>query len=128
MVQEFYINHGSMLPYLRMELILDGRHDFDKVYEAIQDADVYFSMKSTETGILKVSKAPADVVLIKDEGCVERYAIQYKWKERDTKIPGIYQGWFDIRFRGKITSDGVDYPSEGNLIMPIAEDLIIYVK
>lgn len=127
MQQEFYINHGSVLPTLRMEIIHDGRNDFDKFWEVVQDADIFFSMESTETGILKVSKQPAELVKIKSGGCEERYAIQYKWKERDTKIPGIYKGWFDIKFRGEISQYNVDYP-EGNLIMPIGEELIIYVQ
>ena len=127
MQQDFYINHNSILPCLRMELILDGRNDFDKFYDVIQDADIYFSMESTETGILKISNQLAELVKIKSDGCEERYAIQYKWKERDTKIPGIYKGWFNIKFRGEISQYGVDYPT-GNLIMPIGEELRIYVQ
>jgi hypothetical protein len=40
---------------------------------------------------------------------------------------GIYNGWFTIDFHGNLTEEGVDYP-EGRLIMPISEDLKIYVK
>ena len=127
MIQEFYINTSATLPVLRMELINDGRYDFDKFYDAIQDADITFSMKDTETGILKISKAPTRLLLAETGGCEEKYVIEYDWTERDTKKPGIYKGWFDIKFRGDISEYGVSFP-EGKLIVPIQEDLMIYVK
>lgn len=127
MVQEFYINAHATLPVLRMELINDGRYDFDKFYDAVQDADITFSMKDAETDILKVSKAPTKLMLAEDGGCEEKYVIEYDWTERDTKVPGIYKGWFEIKFRGNITQAGTNFPV-GKLIMPIQEDLMIYVK
>jgi hypothetical protein len=130
MNQEFYIIAGSTVPYLRMELINDGRTDFlksDIINKALQDATVKFSMKNTDTGVLKVSNAQCDVVLAETEGCEEKYIIEYRWKERDTKESGIYDGWFTIDFHGNITEEGVDYP-QGRLIMPISEDLKIIVK
>lgn len=127
MVQEFYINSGAVLPVLRMELINDGRNDYNKIYDAIQDADITFSMRDSETGILKISKAEAEAVLAETNGCEEKYVIQYKWKERDTRKPGIYVGRFDINFRGDIKEDGVMFP-EGKLIVPIQEELMIYIR
>lgn len=130
MNQEFYIIAGSTVPYLRMELINDGRTDFlksDIINKALQDATVKFSMKNSDTGVLKISNALCDVVLAETDGCEEKYIIEYRWKERDTKESGIYDGWFTIDFHGNITEEGVDYP-KGRLIMPISEDLKIYVK
>ena len=57
----------------------------------------------------------------------EKYVIEYRWKERDTKEKGIYQGWFTIDFNGNISEEGVSFP-EGRMITPISEDLIIYIK
>ena len=37
-MQYFYITQNSTLPTLRMELIEDGRHDYNKVFEALQAA------------------------------------------------------------------------------------------
>lgn len=127
MLQEFYINRGSLNPVLRMEIINDGRYDFSKFYDVIQDADIFFFMESTETGILKIANKPAQLVKIKTDSCEDQYAIQYTWQPRDTMLPGIYKGWFNIKFRGEISQYNVDYPT-GNLIMPIGEDLHIYVK
>lgn len=129
MAQEFFIRKGSVNPVLRMELIKDGRYDFKKamIDNAIQDSVVKFYMKDVETDLLKVAKADADIVLAQEEGCEEKYILQYKWKERDTKKEGIYEGWFEIDFNGNLKEDGVDYPS-GKMRVPIQEDLIIYIK
>ena len=128
MAQEFFIRKGSVNPVLRMELIKDGRYDFKKamIDNAIQDSVVKFYMKDAETGLLKVAKADADVVLAQEEGCEEKYILQYKWKERDTKKEGIYEGWFEIDFNGNLTEDGVDYPS-GKMRVPIQEKLQIII-
>ncbi len=128
-MQEFYIINNSLNPVLRMELINDGRYDYQKSFfdNVLQDSTVTFSMKNTESGLLKIGKAPAEVVLAKTEGCEERYIIQYKWKKRDVKEPGIYEGWFEINFNGNISQDGIEYPT-GNLKVPIEEPLIIYIK
>lgn len=130
MTQNFFINKNSVLPYLRMELYNDGRNDFHKeliMNNSLQNCTVTFSMEDTETGILKISKALCDIVLTNDGGCNEKYIIQYKWKERDTKQSGIYKGWFEINFSGNITHEKNEYPT-GKLIVPIVEDLIINIK
>lgn len=128
MAQEFFIRKGSVNPVLRMELIKDGRYDFKKamIDNAIQDSVVKFYMKDAETDLLKVAKADADIVLAQEEGCEEKYILQYKWKERDTKKEGIYEGWFEIDFNGNLKEEGVDYPS-GKMIVPIQEKLQIVI-
>ena len=127
-MMEFIIKKGSVNPVLRMELIKDGRYDFKKsmIDNAIQDSVVKFYMKDVETGLLKVAKADADIVLAQKEGCEEKYILQYKWKERDTKKEGIYEGWFEINFNGNLKEEGVDYPS-GKMIVPIQEKLQIVI-
>ena len=128
MAQEFFIRKDSVNPVLRMELIKDGRYDFKKsmIDNAIQDSVVKFYMKDVETGLLKVAKADADIVLAQEEGCEEKYILQYKWKERDTKKEGTYEGWFEINFNGNLKEEGVDYPS-GKMIVPIQEKLQIVI-
>lgn len=126
---EFHIRTGSVNPVLRMELIKDGRYDYKKslINNALQDCSVKFSMRDLETGILKVSKADASIMLADEGGCEENYVIEYKWTERDTRKPGIYKGWFDIDFNGNIKEEGVEYPV-GRMTVPIQEELIIYVN
>jgi hypothetical protein len=125
-MQEFYINKDSLLPILRMELIEDGRHDFNKFHELIQSASIVFTMINRETGVTKIAKAPAYIKAREDGGCVEQYVICYDWKKRDVNEKGTFEGRFDIQF-GEVKNDEYDYP-KGNLIMPIREDLLITIK
>lgn len=128
-MQEFFIIQGSVNPELILELINDGRYDFQKslINDSLQDSVVTFSMADEETGLLKVAKAKADIILADEESCQEKYLLRYKWKEKDVAKPGFYKGWFEIKFNGNLTQDGVEYP-EGNLKVPIEEQLRIIIK
>ena len=126
MAYNFFINKNSTLPSLRMEAINDGRHDFSKLSIALQSADVYFTMTNIDNGIKKVSNAKADVVLMENSICEEKYIIEYKWKERDTKTPGVYKGEFKIVFDGNLKADNICLP-KGELIVPISQELMIHV-
>ena len=128
-MQYFYINNGATLPTLRVELAYDARFDFfkaGKFYNAIQNADVTFSM-TDETGVLKIADAPCNIILVTEKSCEDRYIIEYKWKKKDTKNKGKFMGRFKIEFHDDIYEEGVSYP-DGDLIMPIYEDLCIMVK
>lgn len=126
MAQIFKIRQNSELPTLRMSLINDGKFDFmDNFNNAIQNADVTFSMRD-ERGVLKISKAKANIVLSEDCECNDNYIIEYKWTKKDTKYKGIYTAWFEITFGDDIYKNGVDFPS-GTLIMPITEELQIHI-
>lgn len=124
-MQEFYIKKDSVLPTLRMELIEDGRHDFNKFHELIQTANITFTMVNRETGVTKVAKMPAYIKARENGGCVEQYVICYDWRKHDTKEEGNYLGEFNIEF-GELKNDEYDYPS-GNLRMPIREQLMITI-
>ena len=125
-MQEFYINQGSVLPQLRMDLIDDGRHSFWKFHDAVQAANITFTMVNTDTGITRIAKAPAYAKLRDIDSCDDQYCICYDWQERDTKEAGVYKGTFEITF-GEIKSDTTDYPT-GLLKMPIREELMITIK
>ena len=128
-MQEFFINQHSVNPVLRMELVYDGKFDYKKSHlfnNAIQNADVTFSMKNIENNTLKISKAKAEIVVANNESCETKYLLQYKWKERDVKEKGTYKAWFEIVFYDDIYEENVEYPS-GNFIIPIEEELIINI-
>lgn len=129
-MQYFYINKDSILPYLRVELIHDGKYDFmknNKFNKSIQNAAVVFSMWD-ENENLKISEAPCDIITSEEGGCEDRYLIQYRWRKRDTREKGQFRGQFKITFSGdEIYEEGEEFPS-GDLIMPIYEDLTIMIK
>lgn len=124
-MQYFYIRKNSTLPTLRMELIEDGRHDFRKFYESVQNCTITFTMVNVDTKITKIAKAPCYIKLKEDDGCVDKYVICYDWKPRDTKEAGTFKGTFELTF-GEIKSDETEYPT-GNLNIPIREDLTIVI-
>ena len=126
-MQEFYINKGSVNPILRMELINDGRYDFSKFWNVLQDATITFTMTNVATGVMKVANAPASIRLNENGGCEEEYIICYNWTHRDTRESGIFRGQFNIKFNGDLTQNGVIYPT-GNIIVPIREELYIYIR
>jgi hypothetical protein len=127
-MQEFYIIKDSVNPVLEMELIDDGRYDFKRSLfnEALQDSEVTFSMKDEDTGIMKISKSKANVVLAIDDVSEEKYILQYKWSKRDVSKKGTYEAWFEITFNENIISDGKEYP-KGNLKVPVEEKLRIII-
>ena len=125
-MQEFYIKQNSRLPQLRMELIEDGRHDFWKFHDCVQNADITFTMTNLNTGLVKILNAPCYIKLRENNGCTEQYVICYDWKQRDTKEKGLYVGVFNIEFGDDIKSDVTTYPS-GLQIMPIREKLLINI-
>lgn len=124
-MQYFYIRQNSTLPTLRMELIEDGRHDFRKFYESVQNCTITFTMVNVDTKITKIAKAPCYIKLKDDDGCVDKYVICYDWKPRDTKETGTFKGTFELTF-GEIKSDETEYPT-GNLNIPIREELTIVI-
>ncbi len=118
---EFFINKNSTLPNLKMELINDGRNDFRRFFEKIQNATIQFNMYDVKNKVKRIAKASADIEL-KIENCniggdEPEYYIVYKWSSRDTKKPGKYNGEFIITFL-----DGT-----GTLIAPIRDELYINI-
>lgn len=123
----FFIKQNSELPILKMELINDGRNNYQKFQYSIQDATVTFSMVNVDTGVIKIANAPCYIKRKDTDGCSEEYLICYNWKKRDTKEVGTYEGTFTIHFNGNLTSANTSYPS-GDLIIPISEKLLITIK
>ena len=126
MAYNFFINKGATLPTLRMEAINDGRHNFSKLNIALQAADVYSNMTNIENGIRKIANQKANVIMKEDDGCEDKYIIEYQWKERDTKTPGLYKGEFRIVFNDTVEVDGKTLPI-GELIVPISQELHIHI-
>ena len=110
-----------------MELIHDGRNDFRKFFEAIQNCSITFTMVNTDTNVIKIANAEAYAIKREKDGCVDQYLLCYDWKPRDTKEKGVYEGIFTLHFDGTLSSEYSTYP-KGNLIVPIREKLIISIN
>jgi len=117
---EFFIRKDSTDPILKMQLVLDGRNDFNDFHEKLSNSTIYFSMKSVDTGILKVANKRAFIVskVATTPNAPTEYYIYYKWSKNNVNRVGRYEGQFIIYFH----SDNTE------LIVPIREDLYITIS
>ena len=114
---EFFIKKNATLPVLKMQVVKDGRSGYLQLMQDLEVSIIFFTMVEVETGIPKIVSAPAEIVnLILPEGADPEYYIYFKFSARDTNSPGRYQGQFLIK------------NDEGNLILPIREELYINVQ
>jgi hypothetical protein len=114
---EWFIKKGATLPVLKLQAVKDGRAGYLQLNEDLEVSTIFFSMVDVETGIPKIVSAPCYIVpLILPEGATPEYYIYFQFTERDTNTPGRYLGQFLIK------------NDEGNLILPIREELYINVQ
>ena len=116
---DFIINKGATLNKLKLELINDGRNDFHKFHEAVQNANITFTMTDIITGVKKIAKKPTGIELVEPKSdCVgDEYFLVYNFTTKDTSVAGRYIAQFEIDFL-----DG-----SGLLIVPIRETLYVNV-
>jgi hypothetical protein len=119
----FSIRQFSTLPTLKMKLYRDGRNDYNRFEDMLENSVITFAMKDEQTGIYKIANKEARVML-KDpcsENSKKEYYIAYDFTSEDTEKPGIYLGEFKIIFLNS------QIQPNGELIIPIAEQLYIHV-
>jgi hypothetical protein len=116
---EFYINKNATLPKLKLELIKDGRNDFNKFHDKIQNANITFTMVDIVTGVKKIACKSAGIeeVLPKNNCICEEFYLTYQFTPKETSVGGRYAAQFEVEFL-----DG-----SGTLIVPIREELFVNV-
>jgi len=115
---EFFIKKNATLPVLKLQVVKDGRSDYNSFMKTIEESAIFFSMVDVETGIPKISSRPAGFVekILLDPNASPEYYIYYQFTNKDTNRIGRYDGQFMLR-----NDDGV-------LIVPIRESLFINVQ
>lgn len=114
---EFFINKGATLNPLKMELINDGRNDYHKFHEKVQNANIYFTMTDVVTGVKRIAKKKAGIQQVEPESCIgEEFYLVYNFSQKETSVAGRYVGQFEVDFL-----DG-----SGTLLVPIRD--ILYVN
>lgn len=114
---EFFIKQNATLPVLKMQVVKDGRAGYLELMQDLEVSTIFFTMINVETEIPKIVSAPCEIVsLILPLGAAPEYYIYFKFTSRDTDEPGRYVGQFLIK------------NDEGNLILPIREELYINVQ
>lgn len=114
---EFFIKKNATLPLLKMQVVKDGRAGYIQFMESLELSTIYFTMVDADTGIPKIVSAPCEIVnLILPEGASQEYYIYFRFTSMDTNTPGRYKGQFLIK------------NDEGNLILPLREELFINIQ
>jgi len=116
---DFYINKTATLPILKMELINDGRNEYDKFHDMIQNSVITFCMTDTSTGVKRIG-GKEGLCILKDPSSDcngEEYFIGYQFSAKETRKAGTFVGEFKIIF-----NDG-----SGTLLVPIRDELIIHI-
>jgi len=87
MAQHFFIKKNSELPILQMKVINDGRNDYKKIFENLENAAVTFSMKEVDSCKYRIFNRPALIIPVEKEGCgVTEYYIGYKFSKKETSV------------------------------------------
>lgn len=115
---EFFIKKNATLPLLKLQVVKNGRLDYDNFMSLIEQSALFFSMIDVETGVPKITSRPAGFVekTNVDPNADPEYYLYYQFQNRDTNRVGRFEGQFMLR-----SSDGV-------LILPIREKLYINVQ
>jgi hypothetical protein len=96
---EFFIKKNATLPVLKINVIKDGRSDYDRSMRFLQQTDIFFSMVDTATGIPKITSRPAGVIEQSQlsASADTLYFVYYQFTPFDTKDIGRYKAQFLIR-------------------------------
>ena len=114
---EFFIKKNATLPILKINVIKDGRSDYNRSMKFLSETDVFFSMVDTETNIPRITTRPAGLMskIAPLTGSTSDYYVYYQFTPFDTKKVGRYKGQFLFR------------DDTGILILPLNEDIYINV-
>jgi hypothetical protein len=115
---EFFIKKNATLPVLKMQIVKDGRSDYNSFMDFIEESSIFFSMSDVDTGIPKITTRPAGFVK-KEQlnlNTPVEYYVYYQFTSNDTRKVGRFEGQFLLR-----NNDGV-------LILPIRERLFINIQ
>jgi hypothetical protein len=115
---EFFIKKNATLPLLKMQVVKDGRSDYNNMMDFIEESAVFFSMVNVDNGIPKITTRPAGFVekIQLDPNSSPEYYVYYQFTPKDTNKVGRYEGQFLFR------------NDQGTLILPIREKLYINVQ
>jgi hypothetical protein len=115
---EFFIKKNATLPLLKMQVVKDGRSDFNLMMDTIEESAIFFSMVDTATGIPRINTRPAGFVnkVLLDPNAEPEYYVYYQFTGNDTRKEGRYEGQFLFR------------NDHGVLILPIRDKLYINIQ
>lgn len=114
---EWFIKKNATLPVLKINVIKDGRSDYDRTMRYLNETDIFFSMVDTETGIPRISSRPAGLIQKEQlsTSADTQYYVYYQFTPFDTKKVARYKGQFLFR------------NDTGIMTLPLNQDIYINV-
>jgi hypothetical protein len=96
---EFFIKKNATLPVLKINVIKDGRSDYDRSMRYLEDTDIFFSMIDVDTQIPRITSRPAGIMKKEplEPNYVDEYYVYYQFTPFDTKKVARYKGQFLFR-------------------------------
>jgi hypothetical protein len=107
MNMEFFIRKKATLPILEVDIIKDGRLDYNHKLN-LSAGTITFSMRDVDTGFYKVTNGTCYY-------STENESVYYQFTKRNTSTIGRYEGEFNIT------------TSQGLVILPLRDRLYINV-
>lgn len=107
---EFFIKKGATLPLLKLNVVDNGRNQYDNFLNTLDLSALFFSMTNVDSGIPKIINRPAGV-----GGTYPNYFLYYQFQNSDTTKEGRFEGEFIIR------------NNDGTYILTLGEKLFINV-
>ena len=114
---EFFIGKNTNLPLLKLQVLKDGRVEYQDFMNLIESSTIYFSMRDEKSGAYKIQLKQGGFVskTFEDPNTPTEYYVYYKFSKIETKKIGRYEGQFLLK------------NETGTLILPIRETLYINI-
>lgn len=106
---EFFIRKNSTLPVLEVNLVKDGRLDFNYINSNLTNSTIYFSMMDVETGVYKIINGVCELNQ-------ETNSVYYQFTKKNTLRTGRYLCEFSF---------GTD---QGIINLPLKDKLYVSVN
>lgn len=107
---EFFIKKGATLPLLKLNIVNNGRNDYDNFLNTLELSSLFFSMTNVDTGIPKIVNKPAGI-----GGTSPDYFVYYQFQNSDTTREGRFEAEFYMK------------NSDGSFILTLGEKLFVNV-
>ena len=83
---DWYIKKNATLPIIKLQVVKDGRSEYNNFMKLIEMSSIFFSMVDVDTGIPKIVSRPAGFVekTFIDPNAEPEYYLYYQFSNRDT--------------------------------------------
>lgn len=125
-IKNFFIKKDSTYPILKYPLIQKIREEYDITDDMLENVAITFSMIDNNNGLYRIANVPANLEINNDRAKYpdeELYTLTYKFKLKDTKKTGNFNGEFVIDFLGDSGCGKIKLPINGYIDIIISDSI-----